>query len=312
VASLLNRLFRKKVSGDQPSLPQENTPGTLRSGNSESNTFPDEKVLSNKQFTHHLETPQLIVGVAQSVGIQRDHNEDALFSLTTNLISGDKNLHCGLYIVADGMGGHENGEVASSLAVEKLTSHVIRSLFLPLLSDQGNKMELSLQEIMLSGVLQAHQTIKKEAFGSGTTLTAGLILGDQMTIAHVGDSRLYVISPDGNLQLLTHDHSLVKRLEEIGQISPEQASTHPQRNVLYRALGQGEPFEPDIATFHLQSGSQLVLCTDGLWGLVSESDLVNVIRTSPEPQLACQSLIQRANSAGGPDNISVIIVRLPE
>ncbi|OGO14283.1 MAG: hypothetical protein A2029_07260 [Chloroflexi bacterium RBG_19FT_COMBO_47_9] len=312
MASLLNRFFRKKASGDQPPLTQDNTAGNLQPGISEINTIPDEKVLSNIQFTPHLEIPQLIVGVAQSVGIQRDHNEDALFSLTTSLVLGDKNLYFGLYIVADGMGGHENGEVASSLAVEKLTSHIIRSIFLPLLSVQGNKMELSIQEIMLSGVLQAHQTIKKEAFGSGTTLTAGLILGDQMTIAHVGDSRMYMISPDGNLQLLTHDHSLVKRLEEIGQISPEQASTHPQRNVLYRALGQGEPFEPDIATFHLQSGSQLVLCTDGLWGQVSENDLVDVIRATSEPQLACQSLIQRANSAGGPDNISVIIVRLPE
>jgi protein phosphatase len=109
---------------------------------------------------------------------------------------------------------------------------------------------------MYTGVIQAHQKIKKEALGSGTTLTAALILGDQMTIAHVGDSRAYLLNPHGNLNLLTRDHTLVKRLQEIGQITPDQASTHPQRNILYRALGQGEPFEPDIASFQLQPGSQ--------------------------------------------------------
>jgi protein phosphatase len=193
-----------------------------------------------------------------------------------------------------------------------MTSHVIRSLFLPLFSPLNNKLELSIQEVMQTGVIQAHQAIKKEALGSGTTLTSALILGDQMTIAHVGDSRAYMITSEGKLILLTHDHSLVKRLEEIGQISPEEASTHPQRNVLYRALGQGEPFESDIATFQLQQGSQILICSDGLWGVISDNEIEDVIRSSTEPQQACQSLTNLANSAGGPDNISVIIVRMPE
>src|SRR4030042_4182433 len=126
----------------------------------------------------------------------------------------DKNiLNFGLYIVADGMGGHENGEVASSVAVSQVTTHVISSLYLPLLSDSRNKMDLSIQEILQTGVMKAHYTIKKEAFGSGTTLTTALIIGDQLTIAHVGDSRAYSISSDGKLKPLTHDHSLIKRLE---------------------------------------------------------------------------------------------------
>jgi protein phosphatase len=114
------------------------------------------------------------------------------------------------------------------------------------------------------------------------------------------------------MQLLTHDHSLVKRLEEIGQISPEQTSTHPQRNILYRALGQGEPFEPDITTFQVYQGFQLLLCSDGLWGVLPENELTAIVRSSSEPQLVCQSLINSANAAGGPDNISVIIVRIPD
>lgn len=312
MTSFINRFLRKKPSGSTPPPIQDVIPENIPPTTNEPSAIPEDKFISYPKLITHLDVPQLIVGVAQSVGIQRDHNEDALFTLTTNLKSDEKSLHFGLYIIADGMGGHEYGEIASSVAVRQLTSYVINTLYLPLFSASGKKMDLSIQEVMHAGVIQAHQTIKKEASGSGTTITAALVLGDQMTIAHVGDSRAYIVDPDGSLQLLTHDHSLVKRLEEIGQISPEQASTHPQRNVLYRALGQGEPFEPDIATFPLQPGSQLILCSDGLWGVITESELADTIRSSPEPQLVCQSLVNLANSAGGPDNISVIIVRMPE
>jgi serine/threonine protein phosphatase PrpC len=312
VTSLINKIFHKKTSGEIPSSDQHLHLDDPRKVTNNPDAALEEKIAVNVPVKTHLDMPQLIVGVAQSVGIQRDHNEDALFTLTTNLVSGEKSLYFGLYIIADGMGGHENGEIASSVAVDRLTSHVIHSLYLPLFSPLSNKLELSIQEIMQTGVIQAHQAIKKEALGSGTTLTSALILGDQMTIAHVGDSRAYMMDPDANLQLLTHDHSLVKRLEEIGQISPEQVSTHPQRNVLYRALGQGEPFEPDIATYQLQQGSQILLCTDGLWGVISDSDMEHVIRSIAEPQQACQSLTHLANLAGGPDNISVILVRMPE
>ena len=259
----------------------------------------------------NLDLPQFVVGAAHSTGIQRDHNEDALFTLTTTMVVRDNNVHFGLYTVADGMGGHENGEIASSIAIDRLTDHIIRYLYLPMVSPLSNKMELSIQEIMQTGVLQAHQAIKKEAPGSGTTLTSALILGDKLTIAHVGDSRAYLIDPDGDLKLLTHDHTLVKRLVEIGQISAEQALTHPDRNILYRALGQGEPFEADIVTFQLLRGSQIMICSDGLWGVISDKDMRGVIQNSADPMQACQTLINLANAAGGPDNISVIIVRIP-
>jgi serine/threonine protein phosphatase PrpC len=311
VSSYFNKIFRKKNSEEILPPNQDSDHNNLHNASIDPDTIEHEKVLTDLQLESRMDLPQFTVGVAQSVGIQRDHNEDALLTLTTNLVAGEKYIHFGFYIVADGMGGHENGEIASSVAVDRLTSHVIHHLYLPLFSPFSNKMELSIQEILQTGVQLAHQTIKKEALGSGTTLTTALILGDQMTIAHVGDSRAYMINPDGNLQLLTHDHTLVKRLEEIGQISPEQALTHPQRNVLYRALGQGEPFEPDTVTYQLKRGSQILLCSDGLWGVISDKEIEEVIRTSPNPQQACQTLINMANSAGGPDNISVIIVQMP-
>lgn len=164
---------------------------------------------------------------------------------------------------------------------------------------------------MKAGILQAHHVIKKETDGGGTTLTAALIFGDQLTITHVGDSRAYFIDPLGKIKLLTRDHSLVKRLEEVGQLSAEQAQNDPRRNVLYRAVGQGEPFDPDIASLQICQGCQLLICSDGLWGVIPDDDLSTMINSSMEPQYVCQALVQAANQAGGPDNISVIIVRLP-
>jgi protein phosphatase len=259
-----------------------------------------------------LDLPQFVVGCGHSVGILRDHNEDALFTLTTNLISDTTLLPFGLYIIADGMGGHQYGEIASGVSVRSMSNYVIRRLYMQLLGLSSEHTDESLQEIMQGSILEAHRNIVKEAKGGGTTLTAALLLGNQMTITHIGDSRAYIVHSDGKMQILTHDHSLVKRLEELGHITSEEAANHPQRNVLYRALGQGEPSEPDIATFPIPRAGYLLICSDGLWGVVPEREIFNVIATSPDPQQACQALIDAANEAGGPDNISVIIVRMPD
>jgi protein phosphatase len=171
-------------------------------------------------------------------------------------------------------------------------------------------MDESFQEIMQAAVSEAQRAIQREAPGSGTTLTAALVLGQQITIAHVGDSRAYFIYPDGRIEPITRDHSLVKRLEELGHITPEEAANYPHRNVLYRALGQGEILDPDIFTLGFPQPGFLMLCSDGLWGVVSEHDLVKSVVDAPNLQRACQNLITAANTAGGPDNISVVLVQL--
>jgi len=258
-----------------------------------------------------MEPPQLITACGQSMGQQRDHNEDALFTFTTILVSDTRHIPFGLYIVADGMGGHLHGEEASAIAIRAMASLVIQKLLVPLLQTRGETPEQSFQEIMHEGILEAHKAIIKQAIGGGTTLTAVLIFGDQMTIAHVGDSRAYLISPSQQVDIITRDHSLVKRLVELGQITPEEAAIHPQRNVLYRALGQGEPIEPDIISSSFPYDSYLLLCSDGLWGVVSQDEIVNLITNTPLLHVACQKLIERANLAGGPDNITAILVRYP-
>lgn len=255
-------------------------------------------------------SPQIVSGWGQSVGRQRDHNEDALYSFCATILNENEPRLFGLLIVADGMGGHQHGEIASGVAIRALSNYVIRKLYLPLFLPIPEPPEESLQEIMQGAVADAHRAIVKNAPGGGTTLTAALIVGDQMTITHVGDSRAYLFQNNGQVQILTRDHSLVKRLEELGQLTPEEAAQHPQRNVLYRALGQGEPFEPDINTYPIPKHGYLMLCSDGLWGVVSEKELFHKISQTADLHQACQGMVDAANQAGGPDNISVVLARL--
>ena len=259
-----------------------------------------------------LEPKQLIAACAQSIGKQREHNEDALFSLTTTLANNASNVPFGLYVVADGMGGHQHGEVASEIATRAMAECVIRNLYSPLFSVKPKPPTDSLQEILTSGVNAAHDAILESVTGGGTTLTTVLVLGKQMIIAHVGDSRVYVVDMHGTMRPLTRDHSLVKRLEELGQLTPEEAAIHPQRNVLYRALGQGEPFEPEIITTPIPQPGYLLICSDGLWGVVPNEELGKIIISANTPHQACQEMVDAANDAGGPDNITAILVRLPD
>lgn len=253
---------------------------------------------------------QLVSSCGQSVGKQRELNEDSLLALTTTMAGESGNLPFGLYIVADGMGGHQFGEVASNAATRTVAGYILRKFHPYLFHVKTDTMDESFQEIMQSAVSEAQRAIQREAPGSGTTLTAALVLGQQITIAHVGDSRAYFVYPDGRIEPITRDHSLVKRLEELGHITPEEAANYPHRNVLYRALGQGEILDPDIFTLGFPQPGFLMLCSDGLWGVVAEHDLVKAIVDAPSLQRACQNLITAANTAGGPDNISVILVQL--
>lgn len=308
MASFFQKIFRRENISDESNAD--------KSPNGEDTQPLKQKVSSNLEVeappATKLNPPQMLVGSGHSVGKQRDHNEDALFTLTTTLVTDSHRIPFGLFIVADGMGGHKHGEMASGIAIRAMANHVISKLYTPMIGIASTTPEESLQEIMQAGVQTAHKAIVKGAPGGGTTLTAVLIVGNQMTTAHVGDSRAYAIYADETLEVLTRDHSLVKRLEELGQITADEAAIHPQRNVLYRALGQGEPFDAEISTHSLPSSGHLMVCSDGLWGLVNEDEIVTTITTTDSPALAAQKLVEAANEAGGPDNISAIIVRLPE
>jgi protein phosphatase len=169
--------------------------------------------------------------------------------------------------------------------------------------------QYSFQEVFQLAIEEANDEIIHSSFGGGTTLTAVLILGEQMTIAHVGDSRIYQVNEDGEIKALTRDHSLVKRLQELGQITAEEAAVHPQRNVLYRALGQGEPFEPELISTSRPSSGGLLVCSDGLWNIIPQVTLEEILQAGLTTQQTCDRLIDAANLAGGPDNISAVYVQ---
>jgi protein phosphatase len=253
---------------------------------------------------------QFLAGSGQSNGMQRDHNEDTLVAISTLVSDGDIELPFGIYIVADGMGGHIHGEAASKAAARVVAKYLISRVYNKLIDPLPEPMEKSLQETMEGAILEAQKAVQRFAPGGGTTLTCAMILGEQVTLGHVGDSRAYYIYPDGRNQRLSQDHSLVQRMVDMDEITEEEALAHPSRNVLLRALGQSDPIRPDIQTHQIPQGGSILLCSDGLWGVVSENEINRVVNTIQDPSLACSKLVEMANKAGGPDNISVIIVRI--
>ena len=253
-----------------------------------------------------------IIGRYQSVGKIREKNEDALLTLTYNIQSDKQNLDLGIFCVADGMGGHQYGEIASNTSVRVIASFLTDTILNDILSN-GNELDIkTVETTMREGMLEAHNEVKENAPGGGTTLTVALITNNNITIAHVGDSRAYILLDNQNeLRPITRDHSLVSRMVEMGRMTSKEAETHPQRNILYRALGQAEDLEFDIFSFSTDEIKSVLLCSDGLWGVVKDDEISRIIQGAPTPQAACENLVSRANELGGPDNITVVLINLP-
>lgn len=244
----------------------------------------------------------------QSTGRERSHNEDTLYAFSSLLAGVNSPDTFGIYLVADGMGGHQSGEVASSLAAQAVTQYLMEQVFAGFMYDRESFSDNDLKGLIKDAVDEAQTLIKRRVPGGGTTLTFVLVLGDRLFYAHVGDSRLYLIGKDGSLTLKTKDHTLVKRLVDLGEISEQEAGTHPQRNVLYRALGQTDPFEPAIDQFSMDKGERLLICSDGLWSVLTEDQILGIIANASDLEEMAYDLVDAANVSGGPDNISVILV----
>jgi len=253
---------------------------------------------------------RLILGMAQSAGMERTHNEDALFALLGASAGEEAMPEFGLFIVADGMGGHRSGEMASSISTRTVAHRLTRDALLRMMEGDNRAEMPPLQDVVRTALEEANQLVVERVPGGGTTLTVAVLLGQQITFGHVGDSRAYLIRPD-QTKVITRDHSLVKRLEELGQLTPEEAELHPQRNVLYRAIGQGANLEVDVLSLPVTYGSHLMLCSDGLWGVISDKEIERIVLTASDPQSACDKLVAAANAAGGPDNITALIVYFP-
>ncbi len=246
----------------------------------------------------------------RDIGRERSENQDHCFALWSSFPTDTQAQPSGLFVVADGMGGHEGGAEASRLAVQTVVQTVLAELFEPLAAGE----QPLPQPIMQSAVQGANAAVYSAAQAAGndmgTTCTAAVLLGRDLIISHVGDSRAVLVG-GGQGKVLTNDHSAVGRLIAIGALTADEAREHPLRNQLYRTVGQHPDVQVDVVTYHLRDESHLVLCSDGLWGLVPQEELVDIVTESPSPSHAARQLIARANLLGGHDNISAVVVALP-
>jgi serine/threonine protein phosphatase PrpC len=249
-------------------------------------------------------------GSAQSIGREREKNDDSLLLISGSAESNDLIPDFGLFCVADGLGGYEHGAEASAIAVRVLAQGLTQGVLLDLLTGSATEALTSIEDIVTLAVQQANREVRARAQGGSTTLTSALVIGEQCTLAHVGDSRAYLIS-GSKIEQLTRDHSLVQELIDTGTITEDQAADHPQRNVLWNAMGKALDVKVDAATHAFPPGASLLLCSDGLWGVVPDEEILRIVLASNSAQLACEALVQAANDAGGPDNVTVILVNQP-
>jgi PPM family protein phosphatase len=277
------------------------------------------------------------------VGKQREQNEDSPFVRISD--DGDR----GLFIVADGMGGYQAGEIASRLAVQRI-SEALKSLLAPVseqptikltpvsdqetikldsdqMAEQAAKLHKTrklpetpiaknVEDQLKAAIRQANKAIvnygeeQTSARGLGCTVTTALVQSNLAFIANIGDSRTYLYR-DNDLTPLTKDHSLVYRLVEAKQIEPDEIYSHPQRNLIYRSLGAGhKSVDPDVFQISLRPGDSLLLCSDGLWEMVRNEDLQKILKENTDAQKICDLLIDLANANGGEDNITAVLVQI--
>ncbi|MGC9397501.1 MAG: PP2C family protein-serine/threonine phosphatase [Anaerolineae bacterium] len=251
------------------------------------------------------------VGWITDVGRVRDHNEDGLFVFVAEQESADAVPPFGLFVLADGMGGHRAGEKASAVASRTVAAHLISRVYLSLLTGEERvATQPSFTEVMAEAVTAANRTVNRILPGSGTTLTCAMVVGSRLIIGHVGDSRAYLRSEGEAVRLLTNDHSMVNKLVEIGQLTKEEAAGHPQRNMLYRAVGQSAALDVDVISLSLRVHDRILLCSDGIWGLLSDDEIWQIITDASTPTEACYALADMANAAGGNDNLTAILVEI--
>ena len=224
-------------------------------------------------------------GSRTDIGCLRDHNEDSLVVTPP------------LFAVADGMGGHAAGEVASEIAVRVLSELAPEH---PDVEALGRAIEEANR-----AVIQAAREGRGRQ-GMGTTMTAAMLEGERLVIAQVGDSRAYLLH-QGKLQQLTRDHSLMADMIEAGQLTPEEARTHPQRSVITRALGSDAHLHPDIYEINVETGDRLLICSDGLSGMIFDDQIENTLRRVQDPQRCASQLVNEAIANGGHDNVTVIV-----
>lgn len=248
---------------------------------------------------------------------RRSQNEDSVLTIVNNTMHGTKPVLCGLFVVADGMGGHVGGQEASLIGIQTMTQEVCTH-FHNLDLSNGKQLLSHGVERANAAIHKKNQSLKSDKTENksplmGSTIAAALVLNGTAYIANVGDSRVYLYRPSEGLRQITLDHSIIARMVTMGTIRPEDIYTHPKRNQIYRCLGEGPSVDVDTFTVKLCNGDILLLCSDGLWEMVRDPDIEHIIESSRYQFTALSHLlIQAALNRGGTDNISVVVARVSD
>jgi serine/threonine protein phosphatase PrpC len=298
---------------------------------------PKERFQSVSEFREALTDLNLPVvlqsGHFTDVGLIRELNEDSVLALNLTQYYESVQTQIGVYVVSDGMGGEAAGEVASRVTVRAIAEWVTDKLISASLKSTheekiaapthtgglrlaiANGHEMATTEMLKQAVIAANREVMAYAAanpqerGLGATVTVAMLVGEVLTIAHVGDSRCYLLSGD-RLTQITEDHSLVQKMVNTGNLSRSEARSHPYRNVIYRSIGADDQIDIDIIRKKLTSGDMLMLCSDGLNGMLGDDQIRDILLVNPDPTVAAKELVVAANAAGGEDNTSVIVVRI--
>jgi len=266
-----------------------------------------ERALQESASTEEID---FRLGRRTHVGMVRTLNEDSLLTLELNRTQQSLSQPVGVFTIADGMGGHTAGEIASGTIINTIAKKAAEDIIHCQLA-QGSKSDCQkwLQEAVEAANAEVYALRETSGTDMGSTLVTAVLESNTAYLTHVGDSRAYLINMDG-IRRLTLDHSLVEQLIATNQITREEARFHPQRNVIYRTIGDSPKIEVEVITTLLNVGDYLLLCSDGLTGMLDDQTIFNIVLEAPSPQAACDALVDTANTAGGDDNISVVIVQI--
>ncbi len=247
------------------------------------------------------------VGWSIDKGVTRENNEDSLAAVTVSQASEADAQSVGVYAVADGIGGQDSGEVASKLAVRTAIRKLMENI-----TESNDDMPDNYRQWLEMAVTLANQVVHEKADVEkkkmGTTLVLAVVVGNDVHVANVGNSRAYLISPT-DIRQITHDQSMTQTMVDNGLIKPEDAATHPYRKILTQSVGSHDAITVDSFTETLQEDEALLLCSDGLWNMLGDAEIMRIVRTVDSPTAACQALVDACNQKNARDDIAAVLVR---
>lgn len=250
---------------------------------------------------------RFIFSMGHDIGKIRPVNEDAIFAFTSQAMRFDSIVPIGLFIIADGMGGHANGEKASAAAITEFTTEFFSVIFPKIMN--GKKSADDFADSFQAAIERTNTAVHRKIPNSGTTFSALFLIGSRYLVLHIGDSRVYRLPVESEPELLTKDHTLVQMMIDLGEISEEEGKSHPRRNVILKSVGYDSVVSPDVFSGEFLPGDRFFLCCDGVWSVVGREPLNEILTSDTAIQEQTEKIVKTANKNGGPDNISCVLVQ---